>query len=111
MTRVSVINLLTNGGLNLIDLETHIKAQRLSWIPQVKLLLIKQNSASAGLSKLSSNMVLIFRPCEVKSVRQSDRWLESCFYSTFSVFQGLQLHHLTLKSIGRSSRKKSVGSI
>ena len=83
MTSVSVINLLTNGGLNLIDLETHIKAHRLSWIPQVKLLFIKQNSASAGLSKLSSNMVLISRPCEVTSVRQSDRWLELCFHLTF----------------------------
>ena len=35
VTRVSVINSLTNGGLNLIDLETHTKALRLSWIPRV----------------------------------------------------------------------------
>lgn len=33
-TRLSVINSLQNGGLNLTDLETHIKALRLSWIPQ-----------------------------------------------------------------------------
>lgn len=35
VTRVFVINSLTNGGLNLIDLETHTKALRLSWIPRV----------------------------------------------------------------------------
>ena len=33
--RVVVINSLKNGGLNLTDLETHIKASRLSWIPRV----------------------------------------------------------------------------
>ena len=32
---ISVINLLKNGGLNLTDLETQIKALRVSWIPQV----------------------------------------------------------------------------
>ena len=35
VTRLSVINSLTNGGLNLTDIETHIKALRLSWIPRV----------------------------------------------------------------------------
>lgn len=35
VTRLSVINSLTNGVLNLMDLETHIKALRLSWIPRV----------------------------------------------------------------------------
>ena len=32
VTRLSVINTLENGGLNLTDLELHIKALRLSWI-------------------------------------------------------------------------------
>ena len=31
--RNSVINSIKNGGLNLIDIETQIKALRLSWIP------------------------------------------------------------------------------
>ena len=35
VTRLSVINSLKNGGLNLTDLETQIKALRLSWIPRV----------------------------------------------------------------------------
>ena len=35
MTRLSVINSLRNGGLNLTDLETQIKAIRLSWISRV----------------------------------------------------------------------------
>ena len=34
VTRLSVINTLENGGLNLTDLELHIKALRLSWIPR-----------------------------------------------------------------------------
>ena len=33
VTRNSVINSIKNGGLNLIDIETQIKALRLSWIP------------------------------------------------------------------------------
>ena len=35
LTRLSVITSLKNGGLNLTDLETQIKALRLSWIPRV----------------------------------------------------------------------------
>ena len=35
VTRLSVISSLKNGGLNLTDLETQIKALRLSWIPHV----------------------------------------------------------------------------
>ena len=35
VTRHSVINSMNNGGLNLIDLETQIKALRLSWIPRI----------------------------------------------------------------------------
>ena len=36
MTRLSVIpDSLKNGGLNLTDLETQIKAMRLSWISRV----------------------------------------------------------------------------
>ena len=35
VTRLSVINTLENGGLNLTDFETHIKALRLSWIPRL----------------------------------------------------------------------------
>ena len=35
VTRLSVINMLKNGGLNLTDLETQIKAIRLSWISRV----------------------------------------------------------------------------
>ena len=35
VTKLSVINSLTNGALNLMDRETHIKASRLSWIPRV----------------------------------------------------------------------------
>ena len=35
VTRLSVINTLQNGGLNLTDLELHIKALRLSWIPRL----------------------------------------------------------------------------
>ena len=35
VTRLSVINSLKNGGLNLTDLETQIKALRLCWIPRV----------------------------------------------------------------------------
>ena len=35
VTRLSVINTLENGGLNLTDLELHIKALRLSWIPRL----------------------------------------------------------------------------
>ena len=35
VTRLTVINSLKNGGLNLTDLETQIKAIRLSWIPRV----------------------------------------------------------------------------
>jgi len=35
VTRFSVINTLENGGLNLTDFETHIKALRLSWIPRL----------------------------------------------------------------------------
>ena len=35
VTRLSVINSLKNGGLNLTDLQTQIKALRLSWIPRV----------------------------------------------------------------------------
>ena len=37
VTRLSVINTLDNGGLNLTDFETHIlvKALRLSWIPRI----------------------------------------------------------------------------
>ena len=35
MTRLSVINSLKNGGLNLTDLETQIKAIRPSWISRV----------------------------------------------------------------------------
>ena len=35
VTRLSVINSLQNGGLNLTDLETQIKVLRLYWIPRV----------------------------------------------------------------------------
>ena len=35
VTRLSVINTLKNGGLNLMDLETQIKAIRLSWISRI----------------------------------------------------------------------------
>ena len=35
VTRLSVINTLENGGLNLTDFETHIKALRLSWITRL----------------------------------------------------------------------------
>ena len=35
VARLSVINSLKNGGLNLTDLETQIKAMRLSWISRV----------------------------------------------------------------------------
>ena len=35
VTRLSIINSLKNGGLNLMDLETQIKALRVSWIPRV----------------------------------------------------------------------------
>ena len=35
VTRLSVINLFKNGGLNLTDLETQIKVLRLSWILRV----------------------------------------------------------------------------
>ena len=35
MTRLSVINMLKNGGLNLTDLETQIKAISLSWISRI----------------------------------------------------------------------------
>jgi len=35
VSRVSVINSLNDGGLNLTDLVTHIKALRLSWITRV----------------------------------------------------------------------------
>ena len=35
VTRLSVINMLRNGGLNLTDLETQIKAIRLSWISRI----------------------------------------------------------------------------
>ena len=35
VSRVSVINSLSDGGLNLTDLVTHIKALRLSWITRV----------------------------------------------------------------------------
>ena len=35
VTRLSVINTLENGGLNLTDLELHIKALRFSWIPRL----------------------------------------------------------------------------
>lgn len=35
VTRLSVINSLRNGGLNLKDLETQIKAIRLSWISRI----------------------------------------------------------------------------
>ena len=35
VTRLSVINTLDNGGLNLTDFESHIKALRLSWIPRL----------------------------------------------------------------------------
>ena len=35
VTRLSVINSMKNGGLNLTDLGTQIKALRLSWIPWV----------------------------------------------------------------------------
>ena len=35
VTRLSVINSLKNGGLNLTDRETQIKAMRLSWISRV----------------------------------------------------------------------------
>ena len=35
VTRLSVINTLENGGLNLTDLELHIKALRLPWIPRL----------------------------------------------------------------------------
>ena len=35
VTRLSLINTLEDGGLNLTDFETHIKALRLSWIPRL----------------------------------------------------------------------------
>ena len=35
VTRNSVINSVKNGGLNLMDIETQIKALRLSWIPRI----------------------------------------------------------------------------
>ena len=35
VTRSSVINSVENGGLNLTDIETQIKALRLSWIPRI----------------------------------------------------------------------------
>ena len=35
VTRNSVINSIKNGGFNLIDIETQIKALRLSWIPRI----------------------------------------------------------------------------
>ena len=35
VARLSVINMLKNGGLNLTDLETQIKAIRLSWISRI----------------------------------------------------------------------------
>ena len=35
VTRLSVINTLDKGGLNLTDFESHIKALRLSWIPRL----------------------------------------------------------------------------
>ena len=33
--RNSVINSVENGGLNLMDIETQIKALRLAWIPHI----------------------------------------------------------------------------
>ena len=35
VTRLSVINTLDKGGLNLTDFESHIKALRLYWIPRL----------------------------------------------------------------------------
>ena len=35
VTRLSVINTLENGGLNLTDFEVHIEALRSSWIPRL----------------------------------------------------------------------------
>ena len=35
VTRNSVVNMLEQGGLNLTDIETQIKALRLSWIPRI----------------------------------------------------------------------------
>ena len=35
VTRTSVINSVENGGLNLMDIETQIKALRLAWIPRI----------------------------------------------------------------------------
>ena len=35
VTRNSVINSVENGGLNLMDIETQIKALRLAWIPRI----------------------------------------------------------------------------
>ena len=35
VTRLSVINTLENGEMNLTDLELHIKALRLPWIPHL----------------------------------------------------------------------------
>ena len=35
VTRNSIINTLEHGGLNLTDIETQIKALRLSWIPRI----------------------------------------------------------------------------
>jgi len=35
VTRLSVINTLDKGGLNLTDFESYIKALRLSWIPRL----------------------------------------------------------------------------
>ena len=35
VTRLSVINSVENGGLNLTDLETQIKSIRLSWVPRI----------------------------------------------------------------------------
>ena len=35
VTRHSLINSVKNGGLNLMDIETQMKASRLSWIPRI----------------------------------------------------------------------------
>ena len=54
-------------------------------------------------------MVSISEVFEVKTWRRPAGREPFRQISTFQVFRGLQVHHLTLESIGKSSRRKICG--
>ena len=77
---------------------------------RVNFVLIKKYFTLVGLSKLNSIMFSISKVFDVKAWRRPTRRERCRQISTFRVFRGLQVNHLTLESISMSSRGKFVVS-